>query len=572
MKSMTRATGQVSNAVIAGLLRRFAAALVVQGADRFKVKAYRRAADTLETLPVSAAERIAGGSDLTDLPGIGKAISGAVQEIVRTGTMPQLDRAVSQLPSALLELTDWPALDPKKVQRVYKKLKIGSVNELRERLESGEVRQVFGPRMDFHVRTSLADRPRLLLWSALKLVPAIEGQLKSLPNVQRVSAAGSLRRRQDTVGDLNFLVGGTKAAEVFRQFSRFGGIESSETRGKHERLFTLSNGIGITLRWSSMREWGLNLLLATGSAAHLDDLQKHARKKGLELTADILKRAKIDLSDEESVYGGLGLPFIEPELREGHGEVRAAQRHALPRLVTADDIRGDLHMHTTESDGSNSLEEMVQAAQARGYAYIAITDHSQSLKLTNGLSEARLRQQIDRIDRLNERLKDFVILKSAEVDILQDGSLDYPNALLKELDLTICSIHSRFALDEQQQTDRVRRAMDNPHFTILGHATGRLLLKREGYGLDMEKVIEHARANGCFFEINSSPDRLDLSDEHARMAKSAGVKIAINTDAHAIRELGFLSAGLNQARRAWLSPHDVLNTRSLRDLRKAIRR
>ena len=572
MKSTARANSQVSNAVIAGLLRRFAAALVIQGADRFKVKAYRRAADTLETLPVSAAERIAQGNDLTDLPGIGKAISSTVQEIVRTGAMPQLDRAVAQLPLGLLELAEWPALDPKKVQRIYKKLNIGSIDELRKRLKTGDIRQEFGPRMDFHIRTGLADRPRMLLWSALKVVPVIEGQLKALPNVQRVSPVGSLRRKQDTVGDLNFLVSGTKPAEVFRQFARFGGIESSESLGKHEQLFRLSNGTGITLRWSSMREWGLNLLLATGSAAHLDDLQKRAHERDLELTVAALKSAKVDLSHEEALYRSLGLPFIEPELREGHGEVQAAQRNALPRLITAQDIRGDLHMHTTESDGTNTLEEMVQAAQARGYAYIAITDHSQSLKLTNGLSEARLRQQIAQIDRLNEKLKDFVILKSAEVDILQDGSLDYPNSLLKELDLTICSIHSRFALDKQQQTDRIRRAMDNPYFTILGHATGRLLLKREGYQLDMDKLIEHARSVGCFFEINSSPDRLDLSDEHARMANSAGVKIAINTDAHATRELGLLAAGVNQARRAWLSAEDVLNTRSLHDLRKAVRR
>jgi DNA polymerase (family 10) len=322
---------------------------------------------------------------------------------------------------------------------------------------------------------------------------------------------------------------------------------------------------------SSLDEWGLNLLLATGSAVHLDEIRVQARRQRVELTAESLHKAKVDTADEAAVYEGCGLSFIEPELREGRGEVQAARRKTLPRLITAADLKGDLHMHTTESDGANSLEEMVDAAQARGYAYIAITDHSQSLKLTNGLSEARLRKQIARIDRLNARLKGIVILKSAEVDILQDGSLDYPNSLLKELDLTICSIHSRFALDRQQQTDRIRRAMDNPHFTILGHATGRLLLKREGYEFDIDKVIDQARSNGRFFEINSSPDRLDLSDEHARMAKSAGVKIAINTDAHSTRELDLIPAGLNQARRAWLTKDDVLNALSLEHLREAIR-
>jgi DNA polymerase (family 10) len=244
----------------------------------------------------------------------------------------------------------------------------------------------------------------------------------------------------------------------------------------------------------------------------------------------------------------------------------------LPALVTLEQIRGDLHMHTTESDGANSIAEMAEAALARGYEYIAITDHSQSLKITNGLSQKRLLQHIKAIDKLNDKLRDFRILKSSEVDILEDGSLDYSDLVLRQLDFTICSIHSRFARNREQQTERIMRAMDNPYFGILGHATGRLLLKREGYEIDIKRIIRHATEIGCFFEINSSPDRLDLSDEHAKLAKDAGVLIAVNTDAHSIRELDFMSAGINQARRAWLSPKDVLNTRPVNDLLRLLRR
>lgn len=280
----------------------------------------------------------------------------------------------------------------------------------------------------------------------------------------------------------------------------------------------------------------------------------------------------MNLSDEAAIYKTLKLSYIQPELREGRGEVEAAATDHLPQLIELCHLRGDLHMNTTASDGANTIAQMAAAAQERGYEYIAITDHSQLLKITNGLSEQRLRQHIKAIDMLNARLSGIQILKSAEVDILEFGDLDYSNAMLKELDFTICSIHSRFGRNKQQQTERIMRAMDNPYFTILGHATGRLLLKREGYELDIERIIGHAKDRSCYFEINPSPDRLDLSDEHAKMAKEAGVRIAVNTVAHSIMELDYIGAGINQAHRAWLEPSDVLNVLPLTQLQKVFAR
>jgi DNA polymerase (family 10) len=561
-----------NNATVADLLRRYAAVLAMQGADRFKLKAYRRAAETVEALHTDVGTLIKSGSDLQDLPGIGKAISDIIQEIVQHGSLKRLDQTSQKLAPELVELATRPRLDATKVSRIYKKLGIQSLRELSQALVAGTIGDVFGSRMEFHVRQGLDDRPRHLLWSIRNFAAQFEDYLRSLPGVTKAAAVGSLRRRQETVGDLNYLVGGKSASAIFKQVAEFGAVKSVRTKGRTARDFVLSSGIVLSLVWCPAKEWGLVLILATGSSSHLRELKAHAAKCKVTLTPAGLSKKRIEAADEGKVYHGLKLQFIEPEIREGRGEVAAAADNQLPPLIEQNDLRGDLHMHTTASDGANSIAEMVAAAQVRGYEYIAITDHSQSLKITNGLTEARLRQHLRAIDKLNAKLKGFRILKSAEVDILEDGKLDYSNSMLKQLDFTICSIHSRFSLNKQQQTERIMRAMDNPYFTILGHATGRLLLKREGYELDIERILDHARATGCHVEINSSPDRLDLSDEHALLAKERGIKIAINTDAHAVAELDFISAGINQARRAWLTAGDVLNTLPLDKLFKALAR
>jgi DNA polymerase (family 10) len=554
-----------SNAKIAELLRQYAGVLQLEGVDRFKVKAYRRAAESIESLSDEVASRIKNGEVLKGIPGVGAAIGEKIKEIVKTGKLPQLDRSLSKLKPELAELASRPELNSREVLRAYKKLGINTLGALKKRIESGEVLDKLGARTDFVLRQGMDERPRMLLWNAEPVARQTEKYLRSLDGVEQVSRAGSLRRKVETIGDLNFLVAGKSKTRILREFADFGTLESKQCRGKETTVFRFAGGRTISLTLAPSAQWGYQLLKLTGSEAHLAELRNHLGRRGF--TAKSLGKAA---ADETLIYEKLGLGFIEPELREGRGEVEAAATGKLPRLVELGDIRGDLHMHTTASDGVNTLLEMAEAAKDRGYEYIAITDHSQSLKITNGLSEKRLHAHLKAIDKLNAKLDGITILKSAEVDILEDGKLDYSQGMLKELDLTICSIHSRFALDSKAQTKRIMRAMDNRYFNMLGHSTGRLLLKREGYSPDIKRLIRHAKACGCYFEINSSPDRLDLSDEHAKLVKDAGMKIAINTDAHSIRELDFISAGLNQGRRAWLEEADVLNTYPLAKLRKLL--
>jgi DNA polymerase (family 10) len=559
----------VSNVKIAELLRRYARTLELERADRFKIKAYKRAAATVETLTEDVPTLVLNDNDLTEIPNVGKAISEIIKEIVATGMLSRLESATAKLSPELAELATHPGLDPKKVKQAYKKLGVGTLAELKEALNAGDVRAKLGSRLEFHIRQGLDDRPRMLLWAAADLIQHVEAYLKNIPGLVRFQQTGSLRRKRETIGDLNYVVSGKLAKSVLDKFAKFGAVQSVEALGPRRRRYVLSAGRAVTLTWSPESEWGLTLVKETGSAAHLAELKATVEKRYRSLSAKAVGRSA---ANEAKLYSRLGLHFIEPELREGNGEVEAARAGALPLLVEVTDIRGDLHMHTTASDGANTILEMAKAGKEKRYRYIAITDHSKSLKITNGLSERRLHQHLKAIDKLNSRLKGIRILKSAEVDILENGKLDYSSATLKELDLTICSIHSKFGLPPSEQTERIMRAMDNPYFNILGHATGRLLLRREGYDPDIERLIAHAKDCGCYFEINSNPNRLDLSDEHARWVKDAGMKIAVNTDAHSIEELEFITAGINQARRAWLEASDILNTLPLAQLMKALRR
>lgn len=554
----------LSNAEIADRLDSLGQLLSTQKENPYKVKAYRRAAASIRNLPESLDEMVRREEDLTQFAGIGAAIASAIREIVTTGTLTKLERLRGEATSAVAELSAHPRLDPRRVLRVYKKLHISSLSELRQRIESGEIQKVFGNRMAQHIQQGLTETRAMLLYRADDLRELIEEFLLRACHVSRVEAAGDYRRRVEVIEELVFVIETGDFRYVVERMQRYGGRTPLVEDGADYALFALSSGILLRLQPASAKDWGFYMAACTGSKAHL--------KKLTAVTGPLRELKREDFASEKSLYRRFGLQYIEPELREGHDEVERAQAGTLPRLVTARDIRGELHAHSMSSDGVDSIEAMAEAARERGYEYIGITDHSQSLKIAGGISVDDLWRQIRYIDKLNGKLRGFRILKSSEVDILADGSLDYPDNLLKELDYTVCSIHSRFALDKKAQTERLLRAMDNRYFNILGHATGRLLLKRPGYEIEIERVIDRARQNGCFFEINSSPDRLDLSAENARRAAAAGVMIAVSTDSHSMGELDLVRCGLDQARRAGLRKADVLNSLPWNKLQRLFRR
>lgn len=555
----------LSNAQIADRLAGLAQLLSTNKENLYKVKAYRRAAATVRSLSESLDELVREDADLTTFSGIGDAIASAIREIVLTGTLRKLDTLRRDATPEVATLADYPRLDPKRVLRIYKKLKISSIEALREKLESGEIESALGQRMAQHVRHGLSEVHAMLLYHADDLQGAIEAFLTGKCGVTAVQVVGACRRRVEIVEEIAFVIQTEDFPAVVKKMERYGGrtplLESTTDLAR----FALSSGIELRLRRAKPNYWGLCLITETGSEAHLRKLEPVTGK----LTAT---RAKGPFPTEAAFYSAFDMSYVEPELREGHDEIARARQGTLPKLVTVGDIRGELHAHSSSSDGVHSIEQMAIAAQERGYEYIGISDHSQSLKIANGVSIEDLWAQIKYVDKLNQKLKGIRVLKSSEVDILADGSLDYPEDLLRELDYTVCSVHSRFGLNREQQTERIMRAMDNRYFNILGHATGRLLLKRPGYEVDMDRIIAHAKAASCFFEINSSPDRLDLSAENARSANQAGVKIAVTTDAHSTREFGTVRHGIDQARRAGLEPASVLNCLSWASLQLLFRR
>jgi DNA polymerase (family X) len=556
----------LTNAEIADRLMALAQLLSARKENPYKVKAYRRAAKSIRSLSDSLDDLVREDADLTRYAGIGKGISGAIRELVASGSLRQVETLRAQVPPEVVAISAFPRLDPVRVLRIYKKLGIGTLEELKDKLETGEIAAKLGGRMEFHVRQAIAESNEMLLYDADPIAASVEEFLLTRCGARRVAAAGDYRRRADVVSELVFVVETDEFPAVVSRLERFGGRTERLSADETTAVYRLSSGILLKVQRAAPEKWGLELIRCTGSQAHLNLLEAAAGP------LEKLARSKQASPDEAAVYRALGLSFIEPELREGLDEVELARRNALPVLITAAEIRGDLHVHSTSSDGRNTIEQMARAALNKGYEYIGITDHSQSLKIAGGLSEEDLWKQIRSIDKLNGASDDIRILKSAEVDILADGSLDYPDALLKELDYTVCSIHSRFGLGNMEQTERILRAMDNRYFSILGHATGRLLLKRTGYEIDIGRVIEHARANGCYFEINSSPDRLDLPWAETRLAARAGVKIAISTDAHSAGEYKLIRYGVDQARRAGLAKNSVLNTRSWAELSKLLRR
>ena len=568
----------IHNADIAAALDEIADLLEIGGENPFRIRAYRNASRTIGDAGRELRELVEAGEPLTAIAGIGADLSRTITEYIATGRLRFLEELKAKFPPGICDLLRVQGLGPKRVKILWKELGIDSFEALGKVAQEGRIRDLkgFGEKSEQNIllalRTRADDGKRFRRASVVVHAEAISSRLLAVPGVRRLEQAGSFRRGRETVGDLDLLVEADDAAPVMEAFVTFDEVRQVLAHGPTKSTVVLRNGLQVDLRVVPAESFGAALNYFTGSKAHNVALRALAQKAGLKLNEYGLFRGEAAVAGrtEEDIYAALGLGYVEPELREDRGEVDAAAGGYLPRLVAEGDLRGDLHSHTTWSDGAASIREMAEAAQARGYEYLAVTDHSKRLTVANGLDEARLLKQLDEIDEVNAGLRGLTLLKGIEVDILEDGALDLSDAVLDRLDVVVGSVHSRFNLPREQQTARVLKAMDHPRFAILGHPTGRLLLERPGYELDIERVIAHAKARGCFLEINAHPERLDLNDVHARMARDAGVLLSIDTDAHSPRDLGLMRHGISQARRGWLRPGDVLNTRPLRELRSLL--
>lgn len=565
----------VTNPDAAAVFDEIADLLEVRGGNAFRVRAYRNAARTLRDLPHAVHEMLARGEDLDALPGIGKDLAAKIAEIVASGTCAQLESLRKEVPHGVVELLQLPGLGPKRVQVLLETLGIASLKQLRDAAEHGRVQTVRGftaageKRILEAVLARMQTARRMPLALAVPVAEALLAALRAVAGVKDAVAAGSLRRRRDTVGDLDLLVTSTADSPVMARFVALPEVERVLSHGSTRSSVVLRDGLQVDLRVVPPESFGAAWLYFTGSKPHNIALRSVAQDLGLKLNEYGLFRGerRIAGATEESVYRALKLPWIAPELREDRGELEAARGGRLPVPLELAQLRGDLHVHTADSDGRDGLEAMARAARARGLRYLAITDHSPRLAVVHGLDAARLARQAEAIDALNEKLDGITLLKGVEVDILEDGRLDLPDRVLARLDLVVGAIHHAFDLPAQRQTERLLRAMDHPHFSILAHPTSRLLEERAPCAFDLERVIRHARERGCFLELNAQPSRLDLDDRACRMARDAGVLVSIASDAHSTLELAHLQWGVGQARRGWLEPDHVLNTRPLAQVR-----
>jgi DNA polymerase (family 10) len=559
----------VHNSAIAALFNHLADLLEIEGANPFRVRAYRRAAQTIEDLPKSVAEMVSDGEDLSELPGIGKDLAAKIGEIVETGRLRMLEEVEARMPSTLTELTALPGLGPKRVHALFEKLRIRTLDQLARAAKAHKVQALAGfsekseAKILDEIAKHRAKERRYKISTAEDFAETLRTYMQQCSAVGRVVIAGSYRRCKDTVGDLDLLVTSKSGKAAVAHFVGYDEVAEVLATGPTRSTVMLKSGIQVDLRVVPEESYGAALYYFTGSKSHNIAIRKLGQAKGLKINeyGVFRGRKKIAGRSEQEIFATLGLRYIEPELRENRGEIEAAFAGKLPKLVRLVDIRGDLHVHTSASDGKNTLREMAEAAKAVGYEYLAITDHTKHATVARGLDERRLARQLDEIDRLNEELEGVRLLKSSEVDILADGALDLPDRILKRLDLTVCAVHYKFNLDAKTQTERVLRAMDNRYCNILAHPTGRLLGERPAYPLDIERVMEGAKERGCFLELNAHPARLDLDDVHCKLAKEMGLKVALSTDAHSAVGLEMMRYGLGQARRGWLERTDVLNTR-----------
>lgn len=561
----------VHNADIAAIFEKIADLLDIKGANEFRIRAYRNAARTVGQLSRPVADLIDQEEDLSELPDIGDDLAGKIEEIVETGTLSLLKELEQTIDPTLVELMDIPGLGPKRVRTLHDELAITSRKELKNAAKAGRIREIkgFGEKTEQNILDGLdeiGEERRWLLATVEPVAGDLVDYLDAHDAVEQVDVAGSYRRRMDTVGDLDVLVLSDDGPAVTEYFVEYEDVAEIQAQGETRSTVKLKSEMQVDLRVVPSKSYGAAMIYFTGSKAHNVALRDRAVDEGLKVNEYGVFRADEDEErvageTEKEIYGLFDLPLIAPELREDRGELEAAAEGALPTLITEDDLRGSLHTHTTDSDGRNSLAEMAKAARTRGLDYLAITDHSPTVTVAQGLDADELRAQMDAIDRLNENLEDVRLLKSIEVDILKDGSLDLPDDVLRDLDLCVCAVHTSLNLSEEKQTERILRAMDNPNVHILAHPTGRRINQRGPMALDLERIMEAALDKGCFLELNAQPERLDLNEIYCKRAKQMGLKLVIGADAHSKSGLDFLKYGIDQARRGWIEPDDVLNTK-----------
>ncbi len=569
----------VHNADVAAVFSEIADILEIQGENPFRIRAYRNAARTVADLGKDIRELAAQDRDLTELPGIGKDLAAKIHEIVETGSCSALKKLRREVPPAVTELLRLPGLGPKRVKALWHELNIQTIEQLHRAARDGRLRELpgFGPKTEQRILEAIAEHAesnaRFKLAVAGQYARTLVHYLRTVQGVKDAVVAGSFRRMKETVGDLDILVTAAAAARVMDRLVAYDEVREVLSRGKTRATVILKSGIQVDVRVVPPESFGAALHYFTGSKAHNIRVRRLGQEHGLKINEyGVFKGdTRVAGDTEASVFSSVGLAFIPPELREDRGEIEAAARGMLPKLVELDDLKGDLHTHTKATDGHDGLRQMALAAKTHGFEYLAITEHSRRLTVAHGLDPARLLRQCDEIDRLNSELSGLTLLKGIEVDILEDGALDLPDKILAELDIVVGAVHSQFHLSRARQTERIVRAMDHPYFDILAHPSGRLLGSREPYDVDMLRIIRAARKRGCFLELNAHPERLDLLDSQCRMARDEGVLIAINSDAHSVDDFDNLAYGIGQARRGWLEKGDVLNTRDLKGLRSLLR-
>ncbi len=571
----------MDNRGIADIFTEIADILDIQGENPFRVRSYRNAARTLLDMGQSVQALVKAGKNLEEIPGIGKSIHEKIEEILATGKCNLLEELRVKVPPGLTELLRLEGLGPKKVKVLHEELGVDSVDRLEKAAKAGRLRHLpgMGVKTEEKVLKSIehfrAGMGRFKLSVGFQYAQELLEYFEKVPGLKRLDVAGSFRRRKETIGDLDILAICGKGCKVMDRFTEYEEVEEVLSKGETKSSVRLKGRLQVDVRALEQASYGAAMHYFTGSKAHNVAIRERAKDQGLKVNEYGVFRAKDEKrlggATEEDIFKAVGLPWIPPELREDSGEIQAAEKGKLPQLIETQDIRGDLQMHTFATDGKNSILEMAGKAIEMGYAYIAITDHSQAVRVAGGLDEKKLAEHLKEIEKANGKMKGFRILKGVEVDVMGDGSLDLKDDILKECEVVLASVHSRFNMEEGEMTRRIIKAIKNPHVHILAHPTGRLILEREAYKVNLKEIIQAAIDNGVILEINAYPDRLDLRDVDARLAKEMGAKLAINTDAHSTQQMELMRFGVFTARRGWVEAKDVVNTRPLEELLKILR-